>query len=72
MLCIFIIMFLVVLICIVLQDFYIVFLKDHPTNEESAFQRHISVLSSLNGRLVKLVRVIQEYNAVLVRNFLDL
>lgn len=52
---IFIILFLLVLICIVLQDFYIVFLKDNPANEESVFQRHIDVLSSLKGRLVKLV-----------------
>ncbi|XP_016499904.1 subtilisin-like protease SBT4.14 [Nicotiana tabacum] len=28
-------------------DVYIVFLKDHPVNEESVFQRHINVLSSL-------------------------
>ncbi|KAK4738708.1 hypothetical protein R3W88_002405 [Solanum pinnatisectum] len=32
------------------EDFYIVFLKDNPANEESAFQRHIDVLSSLKGR----------------------
>ncbi|KAH0766243.1 hypothetical protein KY285_002114 [Solanum tuberosum] len=32
------------------KDFYIVFLKDNPANEESAFQRHIDVLSSLKGR----------------------
>ncbi|XP_049398869.1 subtilisin-like protease SBT4.14 [Solanum stenotomum] len=32
------------------EDFYIVFLKDNPVNEESAFQRHIDVLSSLKGR----------------------
>ncbi|XP_060218726.1 subtilisin-like protease SBT4.14 [Lycium barbarum] len=33
------------------EDFYIVFLKDHPVvNDESAFRRHINVLSSLKGR----------------------
>ncbi|WMV11356.1 hypothetical protein MTR67_004741 [Solanum verrucosum] len=32
------------------EDFYIVFLKDNPANEESAFQSHIDVLSSLKGR----------------------
>ncbi|XP_015068795.1 subtilisin-like protease SBT4.14 [Solanum pennellii] len=32
------------------KDFYIVFLKDNPANEESAFQRHVDVLSSLKGR----------------------
>nr|XP_016502596.1 PREDICTED: subtilisin-like protease SBT4.14 [Nicotiana tabacum] len=31
------------------DDLYIVFLKDHPVNEESLFQRHIIVLSSLKG-----------------------
>ncbi|TMX04391.1 hypothetical protein EJD97_009047 [Solanum chilense] len=32
------------------EDFYIVFLKDNPANEESAFQRHVDVLSSVKGR----------------------
>lgn len=32
------------------EDFYIVFLKDNPANEESAFQSHVDVLSSLKGR----------------------
>ncbi|OIT39454.1 PREDICTED: subtilisin-like protease SBT4.14 [Nicotiana attenuata] len=31
------------------DDLYIVFLKDQPGNEESLFQRHINVLSSLKG-----------------------
>lgn len=40
----------------ILQDFYIVFLKDHhPVDEETAFQSHIDLLSSLKGRSVEFI-----------------
>lgn len=37
-----------------LQDFFIVFLRDHhhPLNEELAVNKHVDLLSTLKGRLV--------------------